>query len=113
MPDTLVLVNDRVLKCTRPSKPSSIPRTSHPKPTEVLTAARITAFNAGQSPPPVRIPIRMGGDIFVEAKPFLKLFEYACFIGGKSNEKNGCSGRTDLGVRGDIDDRLCSGQETA
>src|SRR5947207_14700258 len=94
MPETLAFVSVRVLQWTSPSKPSSTPRTSHPKPTEVLTAARITAFKAGQSPPPVRIPIRMSGHIFLEARAFLKLFQYAVLFGGKRNATKGSCGRT-------------------
>src|SRR5262249_2759481 len=42
-----------------PSKPSSIPKTSHPYSLiAVFTAARMTALRPGQSPPPVRIPMR-------------------------------------------------------
>src|SRR5205823_12353355 len=73
MPETLDAFIGRVLKWTRPSKPSSMPRTSHPNPMDVLTAARITAFSAGQSPPPVRIPTRMQ-QIVLEEEAILKLF---------------------------------------
>src|ERR1041385_4370585 len=42
----------------RPSKPSVIPMTRQPYFWMAhLVAARITAFNPGQSPPPVEIPI--------------------------------------------------------
>src|SRR5437870_6451660 len=59
MPETLAAFMGRVCEWTKPSKHSSIPRTSHPNPTDVFTAARITAFNPGQSPPPVRTPTRI------------------------------------------------------
>ena len=38
MPETLAMFMRRTLEWTRPSKPSSIPDTSHPNPTEVLTS---------------------------------------------------------------------------
>src|SRR5207248_908226 len=80
MPETLDAFIGRVLKWTRPSKPSSMPRTSHPNPTDVFTAARITAFSAGQSPPPVRIPTRMQ-QIVLEEEAILKLFHRADMSG--------------------------------
>ena len=43
---------------SRPSKLSSMPTTRIPySPTAVFTAARITAFKPGASPPPVTIPM--------------------------------------------------------
>ena len=66
----------RILEWTRPSKPSSIPGTSYPNPTEVLTVARITAFKAGQSPPPVRIPTRI--DVLL-SRAEIVLEKYALF----------------------------------
>src|SRR5438034_1106013 len=95
----------------RPSKPSSIPRTSHPKPTEVLTAARITAFKAGQSPPPVRIPIRISGDIFLDTRAILKIFHYGYLTEVRRNETNGGGRRINCGS-GDVDNVLRSGQES-
>src|SRR5437016_14634300 len=96
MPETLAVFMGRVLQCTRPSKPSSIPRASHPNPTDVLTAARMTAFRAGQSPPPVRMPIRMthsswDEEIVLEEEPFSKLFHNAYRLEEEINETS-CTG---------------------
>src|SRR5438067_1251763 len=102
MPETLDAFIGRVLQWTRPSKPSSIPRTSHPNPTDVFTAARITAFNAGQSPPPVRIPTRME-EIVLEDEAILKLFHRVMF-GGLKHEAQDLRDIFDFGS-GDSDVR--------
>src|SRR5205085_7984866 len=52
-----------------------MPSTSHPNPTDVLTAARMTAFSAGQSPPPVSIPTRIRlGKLFLKNRHFKSYF---------------------------------------
>jgi hypothetical protein len=59
-PRTSAMSNSRALcGLMSPSKPSSIPKTSHPYSLmAVFTAARMTALRPGQSPPRVRRPIR-------------------------------------------------------
>ena len=43
----------------RPANPRLMPSTSQPRLMADSTAARMTAFNPGASPPPVEIAIRM------------------------------------------------------
>ena len=51
---------DVALPRTCPAKPSSMPTTSQPSvPRACSTTARMTALSPGQSPPPVRMPIRL------------------------------------------------------
>ena len=60
MPDTVSMVRGMVLFSTTPRQPSIKPTNSSlwwKMP--LRTAARITAFSPGQSPPPVSIPTRM------------------------------------------------------
>jgi hypothetical protein len=59
-PRTSVMPNSWTLSgLMSPSKPSSIPNTSHPYSLmAVFTTARMTALRPGQSPPPVRTPMR-------------------------------------------------------
>ena len=47
----------------RPLQPSRTPTISCPRSVERRTTARITALSPGQSPPPVRIPIRMRSSV--------------------------------------------------
>src|SRR5207249_11590586 len=43
---------------TSPRHPSRTPKTSYPRWNDLRPTARITALSPGQSPPPVRMPIR-------------------------------------------------------
>ena len=60
IPRVAGISNFMVRPSSGPRQPSRKPRNSYPYSlTPLRTAARITAFKPGQSPPPVKIPIRI------------------------------------------------------
>ena len=60
MPLTSRVLSGRTRSSMRPWKPSSMPTTSMPYfQMAVFVTARMTALSPGQSPPPVRTPIRL------------------------------------------------------
>ena len=91
IPITSLRERTRSFSCgqSRPSKPSSMPRTFHPYfMMAQFTAARITAFKPGQSPPPVQIPIVSG----CSAMPF-PLTSSTNFLNGERQQQPGYSRR--------------------
>src|SRR5665811_1052924 len=70
IPLTSARPRGRVNPSSGPFQPSRKPTNSWPYAwTPLITAARITAFSPGQSPPPVNIPIRMAANLPVTCGP--------------------------------------------
>src|SRR5664280_2764475 len=64
IPWTSVRPSGRIRPSNGPFQPSRKPTNSSPYACiPLITAARITAFSPGQSPPPVNIPMRMGANV--------------------------------------------------
>ena len=70
-------------RSTMPRHPSRTPTTSSPRCHERRATARITAFRPGQSPPPVRTPMRMSGRVYVcsaKRRPTASWVPYSPFV---------------------------------